>query len=663
MKSRRCSRSNVKRQRLGDEGVALIMMLLLLTLLSALSIAMVVSYSSDTLVNGYYRSSRAAFYAADGGNTIVRQDIWNRLHNLLPATLPIGTYPLPANTSSIVTAINSAYGSWVPINSSGSSAESFKLYTANTSLTLYECDVSYYTDSTLTTKAGPDRAIAANLTSSTTCPVHTYAFDYTYTYHYNLTTVGMVRGTGGTAITDSGNIVVSATSEDTVSSFSQYGTFIDKMTICSATLIGGTITGRQFTNGNWTFGSSQTYTFTGSVGSAGCTTNPCTLDANGNPSPQNSNAGYIFSDGTCKQVAAPSATYNKTTISPTFQKGLQLGQKYIQLPTNEYNQRSAVITGTGITTNGTTASDPTTAQLSAALKDSSGNYSYTASTTSGVFVPVDPASGSPGTIKGGGIWVEGTADSVTLSYSGSTSQVYTIKQGATTTTVTITPGSTPGTGTTVVKKGTNPSVTYNGVPTQTDPSTGSVANGVVLYVDGNITSLSGTVQDNTGVNITAANDITITSNLVYKTAVVDSNGNPTSAASAGTATQTLGLYTAGGSVYLNPSGNNANIEVDASILTTKDNGKDCNYGDTTCDGVLGVTYGANIGTLTIVGGRVQSRSMIMPTGTIDKRNVFFDQRYNGTFAPPFFPRPNVIINPPGYQVTIQRSGWVLQTAY
>ena len=53
----------------------------------------------------------------------------------------------------------------------------------------------------------------------------------------------------------------------------------------------------------------------------------------------------------------------------------------------------------------------------------------------------------------------------------------------------------------------------------------------------------------------------------------------------------------------------------------------------------------------------------MPSGTINKRNVFFDQRYNETFAPPFFPRPTSIINPPEYNTTLQRTGWVLQTAY
>jgi hypothetical protein len=644
MKSGRFLRNHARWNTADQKGIALITMLLLLLLLTALSLSMVMAFSSDMFMNGYNRTFRASFYAADAGNTIIRQDISNQLNNMLPSALPIGTYPLPASAvTTILSAINTAYGSAIPINSTASFPESFNLYTNNTSLTLQSCVVGYYTDATLATQATDLGTPAASLTTSTTCPVHTYAYNYTYTYHYSLTTVGTAQGTGSpskTTITDSGNVIITATSENTINSFAQYGTFIDKQTICSAELIGGTITGSQFTNGAWTFGSDQSYNFTGKVGSASAT------------------AGYIFGDGTCNQVAGPSSSHGSATVSPTFQRGYQWGQAAIALPTNDYNQKSAVLTGIGITNTGTPAANPTTAQLTADLKDASGTYSYSGSTSSGVFIPV---SSTTGIVNGGGIYVEGSA-SVSVAYSGTTAEVYTITQGSTTTTVTITPSGSVGGGTTVIKKGSNPAVTYNGVPTQTDPVTGIVTNAAVLYVDGNITALSGTIQDNTAVNITAANDMYITNNLTYKTAVVDSSGNETAAAAAGTATQTLGLYTSGGSIYLQAPTDNANMEIDASIMTTKDNGGTCNFGSS-CDGVLGVSGNNGINVLTIVGGRIQSRAMIMPSGTINKRNVFFDQRYNGTFAPPFFPRPTMIINPPQYNNTLQRTGWVLQTAY
>jgi len=63
-----------------------------------------------------------------------------------------------------------------------------------------------------------------------------------------------------------------------------------------------------------------------------------------------------------------------------------------------------------------------------------------------------------------------------------------------------------------------------GVPTQKDPSTGSVTRDAKMpYVDGDITSLSGpgqgvaAIQDNTALTLTAAKDVTVTGDILYKT--------------------------------------------------------------------------------------------------------------------------------------------------
>ena len=631
-----------------QSGVALVTMLLLLLLLTALSLSMVMTYSSDILMNGYDRNFRASFYAADAGNTIIRQDISSQLYNQLPTSLYVGTYPLTSTIqTTIASTINTRYGTPVTISTGSSFPETFQIFPSNTSLTLYACEVWAYSDSSQAAQAtnSPFTNTASSPTGSTTCPTATYAYKFLYTYHYSITTVGKAQGTGSTAITDSGNIIISATSNNHPNSFAQYGTFIDKQTICSAELIGGTITGEQFTNGNWTFGSDQTYNFTGHVGSSG------KVGSTGA-------AGFMYSDGTCNQVDAASNTHSRSTISPTFQQGSNWDMQAVPLPTDENNQIAAVLTGAGTTNSGTSAATPTTAQLSAGLKDASGNASYTGSTSSGVFVPVN----SSNTVTGGGLWVQGDATVVlsTTTVSGSAAQVYTITQGSTVTTVTVIPSNplVVGAGSTVIKKGSNPATTYTGVPTQTDPVTGVVTNAMDLYVTGNITSLYGTVQNNTGITITAGNDMYITNNLTYATPVSDSSGNEIN----GTMTQALGLYTSGGSVYLQAPYNGANMEIDASIMTSKDNNGTCNYGNS-CDGVLGV-YGSNkIGTLTIVGGRVQSRAMIMPAGTIGTRNVLFDQRYNGTFAPPFFPKPSITTGNANNFATIQRTGWNLQTAY
>lgn len=685
MKSRRFLRNRDRQHSPEQSGIALITMLLLLMLLTALSLSMVLAFSSDMLLNGYNRNSRASFYAADAGNTVIRQDIMNQLTTTANngGVIPVGSvYPL---TSAQIAAINAAIiasyggGSVVPINSTipginpPAFSESFHLYTnGNSPITLYQCAVTYY--STLspvptTAPSSPVTNTATAITNSTTCPTTdpangnlpiTYAYKWAYIFHYNLTTTGTVQSGGSTAVTDSGYIMVNVTSGDVISSFSQFGTFIDKQTICDAVLIGNTagdsITGPQWTNGAWTFGSTYNYNFTDTVSSV------------------SANVGYAFSNGPCNQVNANLDANNGTTISPNFPKGFNHPVTAITLPTDDVNQQSAVITGAGVNDDGTEAATPTPATLAASLKDSSGNYTYSSSTTSGVFVAAD----SHNNITGGGIWVQGDA-SVTLSYSGSTSQVYTISQGSnpsTVTTVTITPGSTVGSGTTVVQTGTATPTSFNGVPTQNDPVTRQVTDAVLLYSTGNITSLSGTVQDNTGITVTAAKNITITSNLTYKTPVVNTcpTGSPagcvpgSQTSAAATARQTLGIFTAGGSVLLDPATSQSNpspdIEVDASIMASKDNGGDCDYGNT-CTGVLGITTGTNIGTLTIAGGRIQSRAMIYTDSnhSIASRDVYFDQRYNGTFAPPFFPRPTQTTGSPGTVTTIQRTGWVLQTAY
>src|SRR5690242_15659533 len=62
-----------------ESGVALVTALLLLLLLTGLGVVMVLSSDSDMLTNGYYRGFRGAFYGADSGLNVVRQDVVNQL--------------------------------------------------------------------------------------------------------------------------------------------------------------------------------------------------------------------------------------------------------------------------------------------------------------------------------------------------------------------------------------------------------------------------------------------------------------------------------------------------------------------------------------------------------------------------------------------------------
>ena len=77
------------------------------------------------------------------------------------------------------------------------------------------------------------------------------------------------------------------------------------------------------------------------------------------------------------------------TIKPSFQGGFNLGQPTVPLPTNDFSQKRAVLDGLG-----TTVTNPTNAEMNAALKKVDGSTYPAGGTTSGVFmnyVSVGPA--------------------------------------------------------------------------------------------------------------------------------------------------------------------------------------------------------------------------------------------------------------------------------
>ncbi len=268
-----------------------------------------------------------------------------------------------------------------------------------------------------------------------------------------------------TTIVDSGNLQINvpvAPGSNNLS-FSAWGTFLDQYAECSTPFAPGTLTGPFFTNGAWTF-EPGSYTFSGSVGSVSST------------------FGYYYGNGNCVQSANPSYKQNGTTIAPSFQDGYKLGQTAVALPQNDFNQKEAVLDGLG---NGSTS--PTSANMSAVLKNVNGGTPYPSGGTSnnGVYLPYT-TSGGTNQMAGGGIYVEGNASSVVLTATtpnsgpqqGHNLQVITIKQtnGGTTTTTTVTldlaSASNGGQTTTVqqqVGSGTPTSTTIQGVPRISPP--------------------------------------------------------------------------------------------------------------------------------------------------------------------------------------------------
>ncbi len=190
----------------------------------------------------------------------------------------------------------------------------------------------------------------------------------------------------------------------------------------------------------------------------------------------------------------------------------------------------------------------------------------------------------------------------------------------------------------------------------------------MLYADGNITSLKGpgegvpAIQDATALTITAAKDITITGDILYKsepvygtTTTPVSSSHPIDTLVGGNDTkQALGIFTATGNVNMDNKQASTNLEIDASLAMT---------GGVAPKGGLTNT-GAAIGTLTIVGGRIQNNIFNINSS---QRNVLFDARYkNGAFSPPWFPSTGITLGTNGAllnQPVMTRLQWLNQNNY
>lgn len=608
-----------------ERGVALITTLLLLMLLTGLTLAMAWSSRSDMLINGYYRNFRGSFYAADSGINIMRQamiPLFQPGGAVYPAKFTVGTNPMPAGTdTAVATYINTNFGTGTVAGpGTGTAANSWPgQYSGTMTFSLKNCS----------TDLGP-----------TCTPFPPTAKRVFYVYQYTITSIGQSKGTGNTKLTDTGLLTVTATiPTPSKLSFAGYGMFVDQYALCDgSSLVPGTITGPVFTNGAWNFGTGQ-YTFTDNVGQAGAD---------------------VGTSSACPGGAS------KIPSNVTAQQGFQFSQAKVALPQNSFNQEQAVIDGKGANADGSSVPQPTQQQLSNALKNPITNTAYPAKGTvpDGVYLPYT-SSGGVNTFNGGGILVSGNVSVLLQPTSSGKGQVYKIKTAAgVTTTVTIDPSSN----TTVVQQGST-TTTIVGVPQQFDPATGAdLGYDTMLYVNGSITSLSGpgehvpAIQDGTALTITASNNVTITGDLLYKSEPVitgtPSNpvtpGHPLDSLTGNDTQQALGIFTASGNINLANSQSSTNLEIDASLATLSQGGS----------GSL-INTGAAIGTLTIVGGRIQNTiSNINAT----QRNVLFDKRFaaGNNFSPPWFPSTGIAAGTNGAslnQPVLTRLQWLNQNNY
>ncbi len=262
----------------------------------------------------------------------------------------------------------------------------------------------------------------------------------------------------------------------------------------------------------------------------------------------------------------------------------------------------------------------------------------------GIFIPNDGAQLT------GGIYVNGDA-SIDMSVNASNNAVYTINQSGVTKVITVDKAGNQ-TSVETVGYGTD---TYNGVPDGMDDV------GTIIFVDGNVSSLKGTVQEATELTIASENDLSITGSVQYSN-FTPASGNPGDAAyvapTANGATNLLGLVTWNGDVRVATSAPD-DIQIHASILAQN--------GIFAVDDYNNQTAGPR-GTATLLGGVISDNygAFGLFNGTTGQqlsgygRNFVYDDRMLVGTSPPYFPSLQTFIaftNDIIDKITLQEGGF------
>lgn len=659
-------RAGGRRSRSRTSGVALLITLILLSLLGAASVAIVLLVSSDTMINGYYRNYRSSFYAADAGVNVAVEALKS---SVLAAATKTANPPLPATVPASVTSSYSGYQSgYYSFGDSGSWNGKFQMV-ANPGGALVVGAPTFLQkpNSSDTASCMPAALI--------TCPngqANDQDYAWTVTYPYQITVKGVSTGAENEVVTETGSIVYTSISGAAAGgpppAFSKWAAFVTRFAACQGPLVPGTMTGPFFTDGQWNFGnfSNPGYTFTGSIAQQGA-------------------QASWWSNSNCTNATKAPSGFTK----PNFPSGgLQLNQTMVQPPTDTYSQAQAVLDAKGAppctaTPCPTGNPAPTAAQMNSILQTIGGTpYPSSGSAPSAVYIPYYTghgcanAGGCFGSYSGGGPYVNNPAGgfyingnaAITLTAStggdgtSNNTQTYAITQGSTTTTIIVDNTA----GTTTVKQGST-TLSLAGVPEQLNPNggavinqpdpNGSIVNPTLLYVNGNITGLTGpynssnnplaAVQNDVGITVAASGNVSITGDLEY----VQSSLPVTIPADASVSTSNagvLGVFTNGNiNLYPDPKGN---LTVDGSLAALSGN---------VTSGTSGfATPGGSINTWTIVGGRAEDQAHSVNIGA---GNTYYDTRFNNNFGPPWFPtavpQAGTVSVPASQKITVSRAAW------
>ena len=319
----------------------------------------------------------------------------------------------------------------------------------------------------------------------------------------------------------------------------------------------------------------------------------------------------------------------------------------VVVPANSFSQK-----GIAIGRDPTNTLPVTNLQIRQAVPELANN---TSAVPTGIYIPVadvDADSRSdPGEPLAGGIFVQGDLNSLTLSLGGASNNlaVYTLVQGGQTVTITV---DRVGQTTTVTNTAwASPQTrTFAGVPKGWQGP--GNANGGIVFVQGNILSLAGTLEEQEQTTVAASGRIDITSHLRYEDPPdpADPNDNPLNV---------LGLYSAGNDIRITTAAPN-DLVIHAVLMAG-------NVGDAVNSSVNVQNYnsGAPRGTVTLLGGIIEEYYGAF--GTFDPatgnpvtgygRAFTYDRRMARGFAPPYFPTTNLFEIVEGDGLAGDRAVW------
>ncbi|HOP95336.1 MAG TPA: DUF4900 domain-containing protein [Dictyoglomaceae bacterium] len=410
-----------------------------------------------------------------------------------------------------------------------------------------------------------------------------------YTYVYTITSKGYKTTSNpnlSLTITATGKIEGSAYIEN----FARYALFTDKHTMADGTKVWFTSDTRFYgpvhTNGRFAFADNPF--FSDEVSSA-----------------ENDAYFYHYNNGNTALAANSYGLYDR----PIFQKGFTRGAQKINLPESTNSQLISSLGG-----------DPVN-DLSSITSENTRNQYIRRKL--GLTVNNNPPSNGIYTqtiVNGGGIFVQGDA-SIQFGKDNQGRAVYTITQGSTTSVFTIDTAQNK----TYVKTGTK-TIEINAIP-----------NGVI-YVNGAITSVSGTIQKDQAITLVGRNSVTITDHIKYEVNPIPEENR--------SAKNILGILAEEGNIWIDPprdtKGNPSHTDADPSDPDR----------DFEIDAVLMSPKG--VVQVKDYNSRIRGGSVILKGGIISKnygafgtfsntnktgygREFYYDYRMKEDYAPPSFP--------------------------